>query len=159
MERVLVVSDTHGRVDNVIRLMENVPFDKIIHLGDTVRDALVIGKAFPDTELIYVRGNNDPFGASAESVIEISDKKIFICHGHTYSVSSDLLRISLAAAEKGATLALFGHTHRSVLERREDGFIILNPGSVSKPRGCRPSFAVLETENGKLKAVIVDWVL
>lgn len=145
MERVLVVSDTHGRVDNVIRLMENVPFDKIIHLGDTVRDALVIGKAFPDTELIYVRGNNDPFGASAESVIEISDKKIFICHGHTYSVSSDLLRISLSAAEKGATLALFGHTHRKE-DSEYNGVRLFNPGSASLPRDGKASVGIIEID-------------
>ena len=112
MERIMVISDTHGRIENAIRLIENVPFDKIIHLGDTLRDALEIGKAFPSVELIYVKGNNDPFGAESEKIIEIDSKKIFLCHGHTFSVSSDLLRLSLAAQERGAEIALFGHTHR-----------------------------------------------
>lgn len=143
MERILLVSDTHGRIDNVIRLMENVHFDKIIHLGDTVRDALLLGKTFSDTELIYVRGNNDPFGASAESVIEISGKKIFICHGHSYSVSSDLLRLSLAAAEKGASLALFGHTHRKE-DTEYNGVRLFNPGSASLPRDGKASCGIME---------------
>ena len=145
MERILVVSDTHGRVDNVIRLMENVPFDKIIHLGDTVRDALLLGKAFPKCELFCIRGNNDPFGPAAESVIEICEKKIFICHGHTYSVSSDLLRLSLAASEKGAMLALFGHTHRK--ENTEySGVRLFNPGSATLPRDGKASVGIIEID-------------
>ena len=145
MERILVVSDTHGRVDNVIRLMENVPFDKIIHLGDTVRDALLLGKAFHKCELFCIRGNNDPFGPAAESVIEICGKKIFICHGHTYSVSSDLLRLSLAASEKGSTLALFGHTHRK--ENTEySGVRLFNPGSATLPRDGKASVGIIEID-------------
>ena len=145
MERILVVSDTHGRIDNCIRLMENVPFGKIFHLGDTVRDALLLGKAFPDSELIYVKGNNDPFGATSESVIEISGKKIFICHGHTYSVSSDLLRLSLAATEKGADVALFGHTHRKE-DTEYNGVRLFNPGSASLPRDNKASVGIMEID-------------
>lgn len=145
MERILVISDTHGRVDNAVRLLENVPFDKIIHLGDTVRDALSLGKAFPDAELIYVRGNNDPFGAESEKVIEMGGHKIFICHGHTYSVSSDLLRLSLAAAEKGASVALFGHTHRKE-DTEYNGIRLFNPGSASLPRDGAASCGIIEFE-------------
>ena len=38
-------------------------------------------------------------------------------------------------------------------------FLILNPGSVSQPRGGKPSFAILETEENELRSVIVDWIL
>lgn len=152
MERILVVSDTHGKTDNVIRLLENIPFDKIIHLGDMVRDALLIGKAFPDIELFYVRGNNDPFGPAAEDVIEISGKKILICHGHQYSVSSDLLRLSLAASEKGASVALFGHTHRKE-DTDYNGVKIFNPGSASLPRDGRASCGIIECDNDYFKIV------
>ncbi len=145
MERILVVSDTHGKIDNVIRLMENVPFDKIIHLGDTLRDALMLGKAFPDTELIYVKGNNDPMGAESEKVITLGNKKLFICHGHTYSVSGDLLRLSLAAASKECDFALFGHTHRKE-DTEYNGIRLFNPGSASLPRDGASSVGIIETD-------------
>ena len=53
--------------------------------------------------------------------------------------------------------ALFGHTHVAMMEEK-DGLLILNPGSVSRPRNGKASFAVLETDGEKLKAVIVDWI-
>ena len=94
-----------------------------------------------------------------ERVIEFDGHKIFICHGHTQSVNSGYERIEATARRLDCEAALFGHTHRSMYEKRPDGFFLLNPGSVSKPRGCAPSFAVLETDGGKLKAAVVDWVL
>ncbi|MBR6720333.1 MAG: metallophosphoesterase [Clostridia bacterium] len=145
MERILVISDTHGRIDNAVRLMENVPFDKIIHLGDNVKDALSLGRAFPEAELIYVRGNNDPFGTENEKIIEIGNVKILACHGHTYSVSTDLLRISLAAVEKGAKVALFGHTHRKE-DTDYNGVRLFNPGSASLPRDRKASCGIIEAD-------------
>ena len=61
--------------------------------------------------------------------------------------------------QKGCEAALFGHTHHAVMKKSDDGILILNPGSTSRPRGGNASFAVLESEGGKLSAAIVDWVL
>ena len=94
-----------------------------------------------------------------ERVIEFDGHKIFICHGHTLSVNYGTEKLEAAARQKGCEAALFGHTHHAVLKKADDGFLTLNPGSVSRPRGSKPSFAVLETESGKLSAVIIDWVL
>ncbi len=145
MERILVISDTHGRIDNAVRLLSSVPFDKIIHLGDTLRDAIEIGKAFPDCELIYVKGNNDPLGAENEKIIEIGGKKIFLCHGHTYSVSSDLVWLGFSAAEKGADVVLFGHTHRKE-DAEFNGVRLFNPGSASLPRDLKASCGIIEVD-------------
>ncbi len=145
MERILVVADTHGKCDKIIKLMENIPFTKVFHLGDLVRDALYIKKAFPDLEVVSVRGNNDPFGTEDEKIVEVSGKKFFLCHGHNYSPSSSLLRLSLKAEEVGADAVLFGHTHRKLLEKEGD-IIIFNPGSPERPRGGKASCGIIELD-------------
>ena len=145
MERILVISDTHGKTDKVIRLLENVPFTKVFHLGDMVSDAILLKKAFPDIEFHYVKGNNDPYGAESEKTVEVCGKKIFLCHGHNYSVSSSLLSLSLRAKEVGADVALFGHTHQKFKEEC-DGLTLFNPGSPERPRGGLPSAGIIEID-------------
>ena len=158
--RAIVVSDSHNDTASLERAIDSQgKLDLIIHLGDIARDVDYIESCYYPVKVVSVLGNNDYRYEDYERVIDFDGHKIFICHGHTQSVSSGYERLEATARSKECEAALFGHTHRSVLEKREDGFMILNPGSVSKPRGCKPSFAVLETENGKLKAVIVDWVL
>ena len=158
--RAIVVSDSHTDTSSLERAIDSQgKLDLIIHLGDVARDVDYIETSYYPVKVVSVLGNNDYRYDDYEKVIDFDGHKLFICHGHTQSVSSGYERIEATARSKGCEAALFGHTHRSVLERREDGFLLINPGSVSKPRGCKPSFAVLETEKNKLKAVIVDWVL
>lgn len=158
--RAIVVSDSHTDTASLERAIESQgKLDLIIHLGDVARDVDYIESNYYPVKVVSVLGNNDYRYEDYERVIDFDGHKIFICHGHTQSVSSGYERLEATARSKGCEAALFGHTHLSVLQKREDGFLLVNPGSVSKPRGCKPSFAVLETENGKLKAVVVDWVL
>ncbi len=158
--KAIVVSDSHNDTNSLERAIDSQgKIDLIIHLGDIARDVDYIETNYYPVKVVSVLGNNDYRYEDYERVIDFDGHKIFICHGHTQSVSSGYERLEATARSKGCEAALFGHTHRGTLLRRDDGFMILNPGSVSKPRGGNPSFAVLETENGKLKAVIVDWVL
>ncbi len=159
--RAIVVSDSHTDTSSLERAIESQgKLDMIIHLGDVARDVDYIEANYHPVKVVSVLGNNDFLRYDDfERVLDFDGHKIFICHGHTQSVSRGYERLESTARRLGCEAALFGHTHLSVHERREDGFLLLNPGSVSKPRGCKPSFAVLETEKGKLKSVIVDWVL
>lgn len=158
--RAVVLSDSHGNVEACEKAIESMgDIDMIIHLGDIARDVDYIEAVYDFVKVCSVVGNNDFLRrGNSEAVIDFDGHRIFICHGHTLSVSSGTQRLEDAAKRQGCEAALFGHTHVPVL-KEEDGIMVLNPGSVSRPRGCRPSFAVLETEDGKLKAVIVDWVL
>lgn len=159
--RAIVISDSHSNTAACERAISSVrDIDIIIHLGDIARDVDYLESYYYPTRVVSVLGNNDFLRSDDyERVIEFDGHKIFICHGHTLGVSYGTERMEAAARQKGCEAAFFGHTHRSMMEKREDGFLILNPGSVSSPRGCKPSFAVLETDDGKLNAVIVDWVL
>lgn len=157
--RAVILSDSHGDTDacdKAISAMGDV--DMIIHLGDISRDVDYIEAVYDDIEVHSVMGNNEflHFGKN-EAVIDFDGHKIFICHGHTLSVRSGTQRLEQAARAKGCAAALFGHTHVAMMEEK-DGLLILNPGSVSRPRNGKASFAVLETDGEKLKAVIVDWI-
>lgn len=159
--RAIVLSDSHNDTSSCERAINaSGKLDLIIHLGDIARDVDYLEAYYYPIKVVSVLGNNDFLRDGVyEKVIEFDSHKIFICHGHTLSVSSTTKRLEEAARRNGCEAALFGHTHRSVLKRSEDGILILNPGSVSRPRGCKESFAILETDGKELKAVIVDWVL
>ena len=45
--KYLVLSDSHGNVDNMVRAVEREKPDGIIHLGDCWRDAEELHELFP----------------------------------------------------------------------------------------------------------------
>lgn len=157
--RILIMSDSHGRTNPCDRAIEAFKPDAIIHLGDIERDVQYIEDVYPDIPLTAVRGNNDAYCArDTERVLEINNLKIFITHGHLYSVHDGGRRLALRAKELGCTLALFGHTHCPT-DTVFDGVRVFNPGSISLPRGGNPSVGVLEVnENGKYGIVLCDWL-
>lgn len=161
--RAIVLSDSHGDTASLERAIASVGeknIDMIIHLGDIARDTDYLEMLYYPIKVVSVLGNNDFLhSGDYERVIEFDSHKILICHGHTLGVSYGTERLETLARQKDCEVALFGHTHHATLKKCDDGLIVLNPGSVSRPRGGRPSFAVLESEDGKLKAAIIDWVL
>ncbi len=147
--RIIVFSDSHGRMHNCLRAMHLAgPVDHILHLGDTVRDTEDLGIVYPDTPITYVCGNCDfCAGEDTEKTVEIGGKRLFLCHGHSLGVKEDLSR--LAAAARGADLALFGHTHEA-FDGEVDGVHLFNPGSISLPASGAPSFGLLILEGGTI---------
>ena len=55
--KYLVLSDSHGNVDNMARAVECEKPDGIIHLGDCWRDAEELHELFPRLPLEQVPGN------------------------------------------------------------------------------------------------------
>jgi len=131
-EKILVVSDSHGRRDTLQRCIDiNYPFDMIIHCGDGVKD--LRGAHVPDGVIILaVAGNTDIYSSLDEELFLteiIEGKNVLITHGHKYNVKSGLHTILQAAGEFRADVVLFGHTHQSHLSG--DGPILFNPGDFS----------------------------
>ncbi len=156
--RIVVLSDSHGDIRSIERALEGVgKYDAVIHLGDTDRDVRALEHSC-DVPVYAVLGNNDFYGRELDRVLELGGVRIFICHGHTYGVRSGTGRLLTAAKTNNCSAALFGHTHIP-LDKTEDGILLFNPGSCSRPRVGNPSFGVLEIENGKCSSVVVDWIL
>jgi len=59
MKRVLVLSDSHGNVGNMIRAVKREEPDMILHLGDCVVDADALRREFPHITMVNVPGNCD----------------------------------------------------------------------------------------------------
>ena len=138
MLRILIMSDSHGRNENVELAIEQVreeigEFQMLIHLGD-VGDAREI-ESLAGVPCYIVRGNTD-YDAKLlnANVIEAGGHRIFATHGHLYQVDMRLDLLRFAALENDCDIAMYGHTHVPYLEEDPDDITILNPGSISKPR-------------------------
>lgn len=144
--RALVISDTHGFLDNADKLFENYSEIKtVIHLGDLVEDVEKLKKKFTDKDFFYVAGNNDFCNdVPNEKMITLGGKKILLTHGHHHRVNSNMLNISLWCKEQRADAVLFGHTHYPLLDESM-GIVLFNPGSISLPRNFQgPNYGILE---------------
>ena len=148
--KILVLSDSHGNISNMIQAVEASSPRMIFHLGDCWHDAEKLHDHFPELPLEQVPGNCDFRSAEpTEKLIDVSDKRILLCHGHTYGVKQSLLTAGYAAEEQNLDLFLFGHTHRPLVDRRGKT-LFLNPGSIGDY--TRPCYGIVTIENGQLDA-------
>lgn len=148
--KILVLSDSHGNLVNMVTAVERTQPRMILHLGDCWRDAERLHDRFPDIPMEQVPGNCDFRPAEqAEKLLFIEDKRVLICHGHTYGVKQSLLCAGYAAEEQNLDLFLFGHTHRPLVDMRGKT-MFLNPGSIGDH--LRPFYGIVTIENGKLNA-------
>ena len=153
MKKVIIISDSHGNLDNVRKIVEkDKNYDMVIHLGDLIgQDDLL--KEICKCEIKCVRGNCDLMSENPLfDVVEVEKNKIFITHGHCFGVNFGVEKLCYAAEEEGCKIAMYGHTHypeNSVY----GGIIVVNPGSVSQPRQLnhKPTYGILTVDDsGKL---------
>jgi putative phosphoesterase len=139
--KILVLSDSHGNISNMVRAVHAESPRMIFHLGDCLRDAERLSAQIPDIPLCKVPGNCDYcFTEPAEQILCLEDKRILLCHGHTYSVKQSLLPAAYAAEEKDLDVFLFGHTHRPFVDRRGKTWF-MNPGSIND--SFRPTYGII----------------
>lgn len=154
-KKVLVISDTHGRTEHLEKLLPLVqPIDQLIHLGDVGRDVDYI-EVLAGCPCCFVAGNNDYYSdLPRERLIKLNAVPMFLTHGHYYYVNARKDFIRSAAVQRGARVALFGHTHVPYLEET-DGILLANPGSLSLPRQsdhCPTYLLLMIGEDGSIRA-------
>ena len=149
--KVLVLSDSHGNIANMVQAVERESPRMVFHLGDCWRDGERLHDRFPELPFEQVYGNCDYFRGSraAEKLLCLGEKRVLLCHGYTHGVKQSLLAAGLAAEEKGLDLFLFRHTHKPLVDMRGKT-LFLNPGSIGDY--ARPTYGVVTLENGKLDA-------
>ena len=146
--KLLIFSDSHGNLANMVHAAEQEAPDLLLHLGDGWYDAQRLHAQFPELPLYQVPGNCDYQPTEpAERLLTLAGKRILLCHGHTYGVKQSLLQAGFAAEAQQLDLFLFGHTHKPLIDRRGSAFF-LNPGSIGY--GGRPSYGTVTIENGVL---------
>lgn len=150
--RILVVSDTHGREENLEKVLEKIGMpDCMIHLGDSEGGEEHIRELI-NCPLHIVAGNCDFFSDLPRTeIVEIGGCRILITHGHYHYVTVGTRDLVEDARANGCSVAMFGHTHRPFFDQSEPGMTVLNPGSLSYPRqdGRRPSYVLMTADEGE----------
>ena len=143
---VLVVSDSHGKVDKLIQAVELTHPDYVLHLGDCQRDLERLRQTFPMLPMEGVPGNCD-WGScdQPERLLEMGGVRIFMLHGHTRNVKSSPMSALYAAKEYGAQVLLFGHTHVPLVDN-DGSLLTLNPGAAGDR--LHPTCGILTIDNG-----------
>lgn len=160
--RYLFASDIHGSAyycQKLLECYEESKADKLILLGDLLyhgpRNDLPKEYAPKQViallnkkkkEILAVRGNCD--GEVDQMVLEFpilseysllydGETEFFLTHGHHFSPEK-------LPPYRAGNVFVYGHTHIWKAER-QNGMVILNPGSVSIPKGGNPpTFALYE---------------
>ena len=159
MEKIMFASDLHGSGDFTSSLVTYFNYegaDRLVLLGDILyhgpRNPLPQGYAPKEVisfltpiadRILAVRGNCDtevdelvlPFPLVDYAVIALDDRMIHLSHGHKYGEDNP------PPMKKGDIL-IGGHTHVAK-KAVKDGFVYLNPGSVSLPKERTPQGYIL----------------
>lgn len=150
----LIFSDSHGRfgaMQAALDRQRRAP-DGVLFLGDGLADTdrLSLGHS----QLFAVRGNCDLYwdpSVKTEELLGFEGHRILITHGHHYGVKDGTGALISHAAECGADIVLFGHTHEPIYTVIPAGKALLdrpmhlfNPGSI----GQRGSFGTLTLRGG-----------
>ena len=133
--RLGVVSDTHASAQPLRRSLDFVSefftragVDLILHAGDAGHVS-VLEMLEAVAPIAAVRGNADPLDlieALPDQVrIESGHRTVLLLHGHHGKTA---LTAARAAADPGIDLIVFGHSHRPLIEQKDDT-ILFNPGS------------------------------
>ena len=154
MKSIIAFADVHGNIFNLMKLIPLIErADVAVFAGDGFSSLEVLPSAAA-RKLVAVKGNCDMFCAlPTEAVIEVGGVKIFVCHGHEYGVKSgDFSRVAEAAKRNGASIALFGHTHKY---RREtvNGVDCVNLGTIGTSRTDKGGVYVKITVDGGVVSV------
>lgn len=131
MKKILILSDSHSYFDGILKIFEKERPDIVIAAGDGINDIEDLSYIHPEVKYYLVRGNCDYFDRkhNEENLFEIDGIKIFLTHGHLYDVKKRLDLIREFGKKLKASLVIFGHTHKTYLEKKDD-IILFNPGAV-----------------------------
>ncbi len=152
--RIIAFSDSHTNITSCCSILNKITgVDMVLHAGDHASDAIRLSKLFPNLDIRFVKGNCDAPDAPNELIFEAEGKKIFLTHGHCYSVKEDFYYATIKekALLEGADIVVFGHTHIPINDNM-GSLILLNPGSIKFGR----TFAIIEIEDGKISTDICD---
>ncbi len=152
--KLLILSDSHGEVADMIDLVEREKPDEIIHLGDNRRDAENLLWTYPDIPLVMVPGNCDYFSGLPEQItLEQDGVRILLGHGHQWQVKSGPAMALEAAQRERADILLYGHTHMAKCWEERPGFWVMNPGTVGG-RYAPATYGVIQLSNGAISCEI-----
>ena len=125
----------------------------ILHAGD-IYTLPVLDELEKVAPVLAAEGDDDPFEIMNDN--RVKSKHILNLEGITIGLAHQFEIWDLDKQEKLPDVIVFGHLHKSSLERR-NGVLRLNPGSPTFPsyRYELGTVALLAVNNGKAEAQIV----
>lgn len=133
--KIVVTSDSHGRVEILKRIAASEKADLYLDAGDSEREE----RELPP--FLSVRGNRDHLITNRYRIVTAGGMRIFLFHGNRSPLDRDYL--ARLAKNNDCQIIIHGHTHvpRHAVH---DGIHILCPGSVAFPRSLkRTTYAVI----------------
>lgn len=77
--KILIVSDTHGNISNLTKVINNNKYDYVIHAGD-----FCVGYSEIKKYVDYVVAGNNDFEGEKELFFEIDGIKFVLLHGEYF---------------------------------------------------------------------------
>jgi uncharacterized protein len=147
-----LISDTHGLVrPSVFTALDGV--DMILHAGDVGEGVLVELQTIAPVRAVC--GNTDPPGDPdlTPSLEIVHDGiRIHVSHGHELGTPTPAKLLAAYPAD----VIVYGHTHKQLVVRADDRWVV-NPGAAGARRfRLQPSVARLQIRAGDVRIELVD---
>lgn len=155
--RIGIISDTHGDQAAVRQAVTAVPdADMWLHAGDYSQDAIYLA-TLAAVPVYAAKGNCDgQTNSKIDVFVEVADKKIWLTHGHRYSVKQGVFELVHLGRQYGMNVVIYGHTHLPDNRWYED-LLIFNPGSAAEPRSGENTCGILDIDQqGKIAGQIIE---
>lgn len=131
MKKILVLSDSHGNFNKLLKVYEIEKPDVVIFSGDGIEDLENLLYLYENVEHYEVRGNCDFLSkVKDEEIFIIENYKFFLTHGHLYDVKYSLENIKNILKKTEVNVIIYGHTHKEYLENLDYNKFIFNAGAL-----------------------------
>lgn len=154
--KILMVSDSHGRVGNLLEAVDREIPDQVFHMGDLIRDAEELSSVYPDLPVHAVVGNCDGWTQGPEDLeVDLDGVKFLLTHGHCYHAKLGPGALLRVGRDRGMDVVCYGHTHEPVAQLQTGGLWLINPGTVGGVHN-RATYAVATLEDGEVSIQIKE---
>ena len=152
--KYMVISDIHGNIDNLNKVLDIYVMEKcskLLILGDLFnygidyyKDDIINRLNLMKDNIIAVSGNCDNnitgilFNMPYTYEININNKQLFLTHGHLYNKEY--------LCKTSSDIIFLGHSHVSDIEQIGNKLFV-NPGSISKSRRGENSFIIVDEDS------------
>lgn len=145
--KVLIVSDSHMRLEKLISIYEAEKPSVVICAGDHSKDCQELSYIKEDAKYYIVKGNCDLYDYNFNDILEFDlyNYKFFLTHGHIQGVKRGYSKLKYEGSNSKANIVIFGHTHIPYYEV-EEGIHYFNPGAAKDGR-----YGLLEIDEDKIE--------
>lgn len=155
--KIGVISDTHGDHGAIRQAVKMLPdIGAWLHAGDYSQDAQYLAEIV-SVPVFAAKGNCDGLAAAKiDEFVEVAGKKIWITHGHRYSVKQGIADLAQWGKQYEVDVVVYGHTHLPD-NQCYDGLLIFNPGSAAEPRIGHGTCGVLDIDHkGAITGYLIE---